>query len=66
MYAAFQLRHAVNDLAGALDPNLSIPDFFNKVRATFDPQIKNAVKLLTDRASSGSEIRNNFHSDARR
>ena len=49
MYAAFQLRHAVNDLAGALDPNLSIPDFFNKVRATFDPQIKNAVKLLTDR-----------------
>jgi hypothetical protein len=49
MYAAFQLRHAVNDLAATLDPNLSIPDFFKKVRATFDPQIKNAVKLLTDR-----------------
>jgi hypothetical protein len=49
MYAAFQLRHAVNDLAGTLDANLSIPDFFKKVRATFDPQIKNAVKLLTDR-----------------
>ena len=49
MYAAFQLRHAVNDLAGTLDANLPIPDFFKKVRATFDPQIKNAVKLLTDR-----------------
>ncbi len=49
MYAAFQLRHAVNDLAATLDPNLSIPDFFKKVRDTFDPQIKNAVKLLTDR-----------------
>jgi hypothetical protein len=49
MYAAFQLRHAVNDLAGTLDTNLPIPDFFKKVRATFDPQIKNAVKLLTDR-----------------
>ena len=49
MYAAFQLRHAVNDLAATLDPNLPIPDFFKKVRATFDPQIKNAVRLLTDR-----------------
>ncbi len=49
MSAAFQLRHAVNDLAATLDPNLSIPDFFKKVRDTFDLQIKNAVKLLTDR-----------------
>lgn len=49
MYAAFQLRHAVNDLAATLDANLSIPDFFKKVRDTFDQQIKNAVKLLTDR-----------------
>jgi hypothetical protein len=49
MYAAFQLRHAVNDLAGTLDPNLPISDFFTKVRATFDLQIKNAVKLLSDR-----------------
>ena len=49
MYAAFQLRHAVNDLAATLAANLSIPDFFKKVRDTFDPQIKNAVKLLTDR-----------------
>jgi hypothetical protein len=49
MYAAFQLRHAANDLAGTLDANLSIPDFFKKLRASFDPQIKNAVKLLTDK-----------------
>jgi hypothetical protein len=45
MYAAFQLRHAVNALAATL--NAGPPaDFFKQVRDTFDPQIRNAVPLL--------------------
>jgi hypothetical protein len=49
MYAAFQLRHAVNALAATLPPNLTEAQFFNQVRNTFDPQIRNAVPLLTRR-----------------
>jgi hypothetical protein len=55
MYAAYQLRHVVNEFAATLQPDMQEPDpdnrrknFFKKVQNTFDPQIKNAVKLLTD------------------
>lgn len=46
MYAAYQLRHAVNELAATVNAS-SADDFFNKVGTAFDPQIRNAVKLLT-------------------
>jgi len=51
MYAAYQLRIAVNDLAAALpiDPAsdaTATTNLFNTIRATFDDEIANKVALL--------------------
>jgi hypothetical protein len=51
MYAAFQLRIAVNDLAAKLPIDLAndaaaTTNLFNTIRATFDDEIANKVDLL--------------------
>jgi hypothetical protein len=51
MYAAYQLRIAVNDLAAALpidpaDDAAATTNLFNTIRATFDNEIANKVALL--------------------
>ncbi|MGE5398841.1 MAG: papain-like cysteine protease family protein [Ignavibacteriales bacterium] len=48
MYAAFQLRAAVNDLAARLDPaKIDTPEkLFNTIKETFDRQIKDVVPLI--------------------
>jgi hypothetical protein len=45
MYAAFQLRHAVNQFAPTITA-ATPADFFRKVAAAFNPQIQNAVPLI--------------------
>jgi hypothetical protein len=57
MYAAYQLRAAVNDLAATLA--VATPqDLFSKVKSIFDPQIRNAVaRINNDRQRIGDELR---------
>jgi hypothetical protein len=49
MYAAFQLRVAVNDLASTFNPaTINTPDkVFEKISATFDKQIAGSVPRIT-------------------